>query len=256
MFVIGIVVFVLALPAFALNITGTNGNDILRGTAAADRINGKGGDDRILGRAGADILTGGSGADYVDGGQGADRLLLRDGMRDTAVCRAGRDTVLADQEDKVRADCENVQRPAQPSPPTPPAPPAPPPPPPVTVTPGSYKGLLEGNFIFFDVLPNRTLTGFRTNHIRETCNVVGWVIDWPLALLDSYPIRTDGSFQASGSGDTFVGTEPAKYVLELAGKFSGTTATGTILMSHEWDQEGSHWMCTSGHLPWTAALVP
>ena len=70
------------------------------------------------------ILIGGSGADYVDGGQGADRLLLRDGMRDTAVCRAGRDTVLADQEDRVLADCENVQRPARPSPPTPPPPPA------------------------------------------------------------------------------------------------------------------------------------
>lgn len=119
-----------ALPAFAVTIVGTNGPDTLRGTSKADRINGRGGDDRIFGFAGDDVLTGGPGRDYVDGGAGSDRLLLRDGARDTAVCGVGRDTVIVDPVDVVRASCESALRPLSPSPPAPPPPPPAPPPPP------------------------------------------------------------------------------------------------------------------------------
>lgn len=111
---------VVALPALALNISGTRGNDTLRGTAKADKINGKAGNDRIFGVAGNDTLIGGPGRDRVDGGPGDDRLVIRDGVRDTAACGTGRDTVIADTADAVGANCENILRPTPPSPPPPP----------------------------------------------------------------------------------------------------------------------------------------
>lgn len=112
-----------AVPALAVNVVGTNGNDSLRGSPSTDRINGRGGNDRILGLAGNDTLIGGPGRDYIDGGPGNDTLLVRDGTRDTATCGAGRDRVTADLSDVVRANCETVLRPRPPSPPAPPPPP-------------------------------------------------------------------------------------------------------------------------------------
>jgi hypothetical protein len=80
------VVLVAALPAVAgaepPTISGTDGADVLRGTAGADRIVAKGGADRI------------------DGG----------GARDIIRCGAGRDYVLADLQDVVADDCEQVTR--------------------------------------------------------------------------------------------------------------------------------------------------
>jgi hypothetical protein len=125
-FVAVVLALVVALPALAINVPGTNGNDLIRGTAKADRLFGRGGNDRLLGLAGNDLLNGGPGRDYADGGLGNDRLLLRDTDRDTAVCGAGRDTVVADRRDSVRATCEIVLRPAPPAPPAPPPPPPPP----------------------------------------------------------------------------------------------------------------------------------
>ena len=46
-------------------ITGTNGNDTLRGTEEAEVISGRGGDDTLDGRGGADRLDGGPGNDTV-----------------------------------------------------------------------------------------------------------------------------------------------------------------------------------------------
>jgi hypothetical protein len=115
-----LVPLLVVVPAMALNITGTNGNDVLRGTAKADRINGRGGNDRLSGRGGADTLVGGPGRDSLDGGAGNDRFLIRDGARDTATCGPGRDTVTADASDAARADCETVLRPVPSPPPLPP----------------------------------------------------------------------------------------------------------------------------------------
>ncbi|MFK0692768.1 calcium-binding protein, partial [Mesorhizobium sp. IMUNJ 23033] len=71
---------------------GTNGNDVINGTAEADfisggpqggdpaleigddEINGDGGNDTILGLGGNDTLTGGEGSDTIEGGAGEDEL--------------------------------------------------------------------------------------------------------------------------------------------------------------------------------------
>jgi len=53
-------------------ITGTDGDDVLFGTADSDIINGLNGDDTLFGGAGDDTLTGGDGDDTLNGASGAD----------------------------------------------------------------------------------------------------------------------------------------------------------------------------------------
>jgi hypothetical protein len=60
--------------AIACTITGTAGNDVLRGTNGKDNICGLEGNDRIRGGAGADVILGGTGNDRLGGGGGSDRM--------------------------------------------------------------------------------------------------------------------------------------------------------------------------------------
>jgi Ca2+-binding RTX toxin-like protein len=63
-----------ASPAQAAVITGTNGDDTLYGTEAPDEISGLRGDDLLAGREGADDVFGGPGADDVRGQRDDDFL--------------------------------------------------------------------------------------------------------------------------------------------------------------------------------------
>jgi hypothetical protein len=255
----------LAVPTIAANVNGGAGNDILRGTPAADRINGKAGNDRLFGLAGNDTLTGGPGADYVNGGPGDDRLFLRDGARDRAICGAGRDRVVADLRDRVAADCEIVLRPSQPSPP-PPAPPPPPPPPPAPspITSGSYRGATQsGNFVFFDVLENRTVLGWRVNDVRRPCDAGNLIIYGPVDF-GTYAERIDdaGRFVTEFDYDTSIiwdengDQSPARGHIRVAGIIQGTAASGTVLSSFEFDRDGQHYRCSNGDETWTANRLP
>jgi hypothetical protein len=237
----------------AANITGTPGNDTLRGGAKADKLNGKAGNDKLYGAAGNDVLAGGLGNDLLVGGLGADRLS----------CGAGRDTARGDAKDKVGKDCEVVtgvpkpQPPAPPATPTPPALPPPPPPPPMApVTPGSYQGLLEGNFVFFEVNSDRTISGFRSNYIREDCDQGGYVYGTVSWGTTRYPIAADGSFKFSGTATGTIDNEPATFFDEVTGRFDGTNVTGTVLGTSEFDYQGTHLKCSSGQRPWTASILP
>ncbi|MCX7400410.1 MAG: C2 family cysteine protease [Planctomycetales bacterium] len=57
------------------NLTGTNGNDVIRGNSLANSLNGGGGNDWIYGGDGADYLYGGDGNDHLFGEIGIDTLL-------------------------------------------------------------------------------------------------------------------------------------------------------------------------------------
>ncbi|MEA2626861.1 MAG: serralysin, partial [Candidatus Binatota bacterium] len=66
-----------------VTIDGTEGDDVLIGTAGADVILGRGGDDSIYGNGGADTICGGDGddrisaggaGDVIHGGRGADQI--------------------------------------------------------------------------------------------------------------------------------------------------------------------------------------
>jgi RTX calcium-binding nonapeptide repeat (4 copies) len=129
--------------ALADNITGTQGPDVLTGTSLDDHIVAKKGDDQVSalagndnvsgnkgndvldGDEGNDTLTGNKGADQINGGPGNDLIKARgDGKKsgpDTITCGEDAeeysndsDTVLADKNDVVAADCEIVDRPGKP----------------------------------------------------------------------------------------------------------------------------------------------
>jgi Ca2+-binding RTX toxin-like protein len=113
---------------------GSNGNDVLRGTALDDAFVGNRGNDVLLGRdgddqlfggtvdalgdrdrtgkdillggAGNDFLNGGAGPDVLNGGPGDDTIFAKDGERDVISCGPGLDTYVADPTDVVAADCE------------------------------------------------------------------------------------------------------------------------------------------------------
>jgi len=137
-------------------------------------------------------------------------------------------------------------------------PPPPPPPPPAQVAPGSYKGATqEGNYVFFNVLPNMTLSGFRVNDLPENCDgpirLTGGV-DWSDS---TFTIRSDGTFRAEGNwtGSQVNGdTEFTAWHAVVTGRFAGTSATGTINVSDELNYKGTHYRCSTGDEKWSAAL--
>jgi Ca2+-binding RTX toxin-like protein len=78
----------LNLTTVVVNGNGTNGNDLILGTAGNNALQGKKGDDCIVGGdgddhlrggQGDDILLGGPGDDRIDGGQGYDECYGQDG---------------------------------------------------------------------------------------------------------------------------------------------------------------------------------
>jgi Ca2+-binding RTX toxin-like protein len=112
-----------ALAASPLSITGTNGDDQIKGTKKAEEIRGLGGDDEIVdglredtvyGGAGADNLIGYGGDTSVDrfsGGEGDDTVQSRDvpAAQDRVSCGPGVDRVYADKADVVSGDCEKAK---------------------------------------------------------------------------------------------------------------------------------------------------
>ena len=124
----------------------------------------------------------------------------------------------------------------------------------VPVTVGAYKGIIEGNALFLDVI-DRYVTHFRSNYVRMDCGSTGIYVYGDLDWGDSrFTIRPDGSFSASADSTGTVSGNPAKFHDELSGRFDGRNASGTVLGSVEYDRDGTHLSCTSGQRPWTASL--
>ena len=124
----------------------------------------------------------------------------------------------------------------------------------VPVTAGAYKGIIEGNALFLDVI-DRYVTYFRSNYVRMDCGSTGIYVYGDLDWGDSrFTIRPDGSFSASADSNGTVSGNPAKFHDELSGRFDGRNVSGTVLGSVEYDRDGTHLSCTSGQRPWTASL--
>ena len=88
------------------NVTGSDGNDIIRGSADANTIDGGAGDDYIEGRGGDDIISGGAGADVIDAGSGDDLVAGGTGD-DLLIGGTGNNTVTFGQSaDSVEVDLE------------------------------------------------------------------------------------------------------------------------------------------------------
>jgi Ca2+-binding RTX toxin-like protein len=123
-------------------LTGDDGDDALSGDKGVDTLDGGPGNDVLTDHDGADTLEGGDGNDDITGGKSTDTLsgsagndVIKgrgDGNKaDTITCGEDpdgldldADTVFADKNDVVAADCENVDRTGgdNPHPPHPPHP--------------------------------------------------------------------------------------------------------------------------------------
>lgn len=248
-----VAVLVATATVGATVITGTAGNDTLRGGAKADKLSGKGGNDKLYGLGGNDVLVGGAGNDLLVGGPGADRLS----------CGAGKDTARGDANDTIAKDCEVVKG-VPTEPPTEPPPTEPPPtqpPPAAPATPGNYQGQTQnGNYVFLTVLSSRTVTQMRINDLPETC-------DGPLRITggrnfgsSTFPIRDDGTFEASGTwdgSDVQGDAEWTHWDVTITGRFdTATTVSGTIVEHDSLKYKGTAYNCTTGNITWTATLQP
>ena len=90
-----ITVLTTASTAFAMDISGTPGNDRIRGTSSADNISAGAGNDRVRGLGGNDIVNGEAGRDRLFGNAGDDRLNGLAGA-DRLYGNAGDDTLRGD----------------------------------------------------------------------------------------------------------------------------------------------------------------
>jgi hypothetical protein len=128
----------------------------------------------------------------------------------------------------------------------------------VPVTAGNYRGATVNNdYVFFTVLPNRTLTGFRVNNVSEDCippAKLSGQIDWTDAV---WPILPDASFIAAGTwtGSQTVGDiEWTKSYAKVTGLFNGTSVSGTLTIRDELNYQGRHFTCSTIDKSWSAKL--
>jgi Calx-beta domain len=129
---------------------------------------------------------------------------------------------------------------------------------PAQITPGSYKGATqEGNYVFFTVRPDRTITGFRANDLPESCDPGGSLtggVNWGDIV---FPIASDANFvrEERWSGSDVTGDlEWTAWYAKITGRFTGTTVAGTIVTSSEVNYQGTHYKCSTTELKWSAAL--
>jgi hypothetical protein len=88
---------------------GGDGNDILTAGRDKDVMFGNAGRNTLSGNGGDDcFVLGGAENERASGGDGDDIIFAQDGNGDDIYCGAGIDTVLADAEDRVAADCADV----------------------------------------------------------------------------------------------------------------------------------------------------
>ncbi|MGR3400640.1 MAG: Calx-beta domain-containing protein [Paracoccus sp. (in: a-proteobacteria)] len=99
-------------------VRGTNGGDVMNGTAFADRLDGRGGNDvlrgfagndYLLGGAGNDTLIGAAGVDTVAGGAGNDSYFTDAADRVVEFANGGFDTILAGRSVTLGAYVEGLQ---------------------------------------------------------------------------------------------------------------------------------------------------
>jgi hypothetical protein len=129
----------------------------------------------------------------------------------------------------------------------------------VPVTPGSYKGATQnGNYVFFTVTPNRTVTAFRVNDLPETCDPSARIIGGVNFGDDIFNVTADGALLAEGSwtGSNVQGDiEWTNLYAKITGVFNTPTSIkGTIIEKDELNYKGQHYRCSSGEITWSATL--
>jgi Ca2+-binding RTX toxin-like protein len=96
---------------------GDGADSVRNKTSTSSTLSGGDGNDSLEGGSGGDVLRGNKGVDTHAGGAGDDFIDSRGDKPDVVICGTGDDTVRADGEDSVAADCEAVDRGEAPPPP-------------------------------------------------------------------------------------------------------------------------------------------
>jgi hypothetical protein len=135
--------------------------------------------------------------------------------------------------------------------------PAPAPPPPAPAIPGHYAGRSSFNEAFdLDVSADGTsVVNLRTGQINESCTPPAHVSGGNLTAPGPYAIAADGSFAISATIAITVEDRTGTRKIVITGRFTGTTATGTIRTDTAFTLDGTGFVCTSGDQTWTAAKV-
>jgi len=124
------------------------------------------------------------------------------------------------------------------------------------VSAGSYKGATQdGNYVFFTVTSNRTVTGFRVNDLPDPCAEGGELAGGEDFGNSAFTIRDDGGFAAQGNWDAtnLQGDGVTHWDGRIAGLFdTATSASGTLLMNYVYSYQGSLLHCSSGVVKWSA----
>jgi Calx-beta domain len=128
----------------------------------------------------------------------------------------------------------------------------------VPVTPGSYQGATQnGNYVFFTLTANRTISGFRVNDLPGTCDPRGLRIVGGIDFGSSvFSISADGRINVertwSGSDKQGDGEWTSTY-WKITGFFDNpTTVSGSITWRGEINYKGTHYRCSSGEIRWSA----
>lgn len=127
----------------------------------------------------------------------------------------------------------------------------------VPVSAGSYKGTTQnGNFVFFTLTPDRTITGFRVNDLPETCDA-DIRITGGINYGDSvFRVGADGRVLVEGTWTGSIVQGDVEWTSEytkITGLFASTTSiSGTLLLRDELNYKGKHYKCSSGEITWSA----
>jgi hypothetical protein len=111
------------------------------------------------------------------------------------------------------------------------------------------------------VRPDRTITGWRVNDIRRTCDgplYIYGAVDLGSAV---FPIDSNGRFLREWRYQTSIVNDkgeptPAAAYLRVRGLIHGSFASGTVLSSFEFDLDGRRYRCSNGDESWTANRLP
>jgi hypothetical protein len=127
----------------------------------------------------------------------------------------------------------------------------------VPITAGSYKGATQnGNYVFFTLNPDRTVTGFRVNDLPEACDPGAEITGGIDFGKDLFSVNSTGQLVAEGSwtGSNVQGdVEWTSFYAKITGVFSTPTSiSGTIIENDELNYQGQHYRCSSGQITWSA----
>ena len=132
------------------------------------------------------------------------------------------------------------------------APPLPPP-----ATPGHYEGRSTFNEAFdLDVSADgKSVVNLRTGQINESCNPSAHISGGNLTAPGPYAIAADGSFSIAATITITVGDSTGTRSIKIAGRFAGTSASGTIRTDTTFTLDGTGYVCNSGDQTWSASKV-